>query len=179
MKEKEPFRPIPGLSREAEEKQLAGIISIAQDNLTRTENSIRQLSDDLYEIYDQMEVEESEAKQSLLLLHNAQSQLRENQRELIRCRKARKKPYFGRIDFKDAKQPHAESYYVGRVGISRDGSEPVVIDWRAPIASVYYENALGSCQYTVKNEGTYEIDLKRKRTYEIAEDRLKDFLIPM
>lgn len=175
MKQKETSRPIPGLSREAEEEQLAEIIAIAQENLTKTVGSIRQLSDDVYEIYDLMEAEESEAKQALLLLHTAQSQLRENQRELIRCRKARKKPYFGRIDFKDAKRSHMESYYVGRVGIAKDGSEPVVIDWRAPVASVYYENATGICQYTVKNEGTYEIDLKRKRTYEIAEDKLKDF----
>lgn len=175
MKERESFRQIPGLSREEEEKQLAEIISIAQDNLTKTEERIRQLSDDLYEIYEQMEAEESEAKQALLLLHNTQSQLQGDKRELIRCRKARKKPYFGRIDFKASDQSCEESYYVGRVGISKDGPRPVVIDWRAPIASVYYENVTGLCEYTVHNEKTYEIDLKRKRTYEIEEDRLKDF----
>ncbi|MCI9442830.1 MAG: DUF4968 domain-containing protein [Ruminococcus sp.] len=175
MEEKDTFRQIPGLSREDEEEQLAEIISIAQDNLTKTEEHIRQLSDDLYEIYEQMEEEESEAKQALLLLHNTQSQLRGDERELIRCRKARKKPYFGRIDFKASDQPGEESYYVGRVGISKEDSRPVVIDWRAPIASVYYENVTGSCAYTVHNEKTYEIDLKRKRTYEIEEDRLKDF----
>ena len=37
------FRPIPGLSREAEEKQLAEIIRIAQDNLERAEKSGEQL----------------------------------------------------------------------------------------------------------------------------------------
>ncbi len=50
-----------------------------------------------------------------------------------------------------------------------------MIDWRAPVASVYYENALGRCTYSVKNEKTYEIDLHRKRTYEIEDDQLKDF----
>ena len=34
---------------------------------------------------------------------------------------------------------------------------------------------MGTCQYTVSSEGTFEIDLKRKRTYEIENDRLKDF----
>lgn len=171
----ERYRQIPGLSREEEEEQLAGIISIAQENLDRTQEHIRQLSEDLFEIYEQMESEESEAKQALLLLHNTKSQLRGDERELIRCRRARKKPYFGRIDFKALDQPFEESYYVGRVGISKDSSSPVVIDWRAPIASVYYENSAGSCKYTVHNEKTYEIDLKRKRTYEIENDRLKDF----
>ena len=166
------FRPIPGLSREAEEKQLAEIIRIAQDNLERAEKSGEQLADELQDL---METFGTKDKESVALFHNTQAQLQENQRDLIRYRKARTKPYFGRIDFKDPKIPYAESYYVGRVGISKDSFEPVVIDWRAPIASVYYENTTGHCSYTVKNEGTCEIDLKRKRTYEIADDRLVDF----
>lgn len=172
MKEKKTLRPVPGLSREEEEKQLAEIIDVAQDNLTRTERYIRQLSDELYDL---METYGPKDKEALSLLHNTQSQLRENKRDLVRCQKARKKPYFGRIDFKDPGLPREESYYVGRVGISKNGSEPVVIDWRAPMASVYYENTLGPCRYVVKSEGTYEIDLRRKRTYEIENDRLKDF----
>ena len=39
--------------------------------------------------------------------------------------------------------------------------------------------APGRCSYTVSSEGTFSIDLKRKRTYEIENDHLKDFLIPM
>lgn len=165
-------RPVPGLSREAEEAQLSRIIGIAQANLEKTEKSGAQLSDELHEL---METYGTKDKEALSLFHNTQSQLRENQRDLIRCRKAREKPYFGRIDFRDPKLPCAESYYIGRVGISENSSEPAVIDWRAPVASVYYENTAGHCSYTVKNEGRCEIDLKRKRTYEIADDRLLDF----
>lgn len=172
MKEGKTFRPIPGLSREEEEKQLAEILAVAQDNLIRTEGYVRGLKEELHDL---MEIYGPKDKEALALLHNTQSQLRENRRDLLRCQKARKKPYFGRIDFKDPAQPREESYYVGRVGISSGGAEPVVIDWRAPVASVYYENVMGPCRYVVKNEGTCEIDLKRKRTYEIAEDRLKDF----
>lgn len=172
MQEKKTLRPIPGLSREEEEKQLAKIIGTAQENLLRTEEHIRQLSEELYDL---METYGPKDKEALSLLHNTQSQLRENKRDLLRCQKARKKPYFGRIDFKDPNQPSEESYYVGRVGISNSNAEPLVIDWRAPVASVYYENSMGLCTYVVKSEGTYQIDLKRKRTYEIAEDRLKDY----
>lgn len=166
------FRPIPGLSREAEEAQLARIIGIAQDNLEKAEKYSGRLSDELHEL---METYGTKDKEALALFHNTQAQLQETRMDLLRCRKARNKPYFGRIDFRDQKIPYAESYYVGRVGISRNGSEPVVIDWRAPIASVYYENTTGRCRYTVKNEGTCEIDLKRKRTYEIEDDHLIDF----
>ena len=114
-------------------------------------------------------------KEALSLLRNTQAQLEDTKRNLVRCEKARKKPYFGRIDFRDQKLPQEESYYVGRVGISDKDSEPVVIDWRAPVASIYYENSTGLCQYEVKNHGTYDVDLKRKRTYEIENDQLKDF----
>ena len=166
------FRPVPGLSREDEEKQLKEIIDIAQANLIRTESYVKALSD---EYHDLVETYGPKDKEALAMLHNTQAQMRERQRDLVRCRKARKTPYFGRIDFKDASQPQEESYYVGRVGISKEAAEPVVIDWRAPLASVYYENNTGRCTYTVKGEGTFEVDLKRKRTYEIADDRLKDF----
>lgn len=172
MEKKRIFRPVPGLSREEEEKQLEEILEVAQENLERTKGYMKQLSEELHDL---IETYGPKDKQALALLHNTQSRLQENKRDLIRYQKARKKPYFGRIDFKDQNQPQEESYYIGRVGISKNGLEPIVIDWRAPVASVYYENALGPCSYTVKNEGSYNIDLRRKRTYEIAEDKLKDF----
>lgn len=165
-------RPVPGLSREDEEKQLKQIIDIAQKNLIRTEERVTDLSGELHEL---METYGTKDKEALAMFHNTQSQLRESRRDLVRCRKARKKPYFGRIDFRDPHQPADESFYVGRVGISENTSNPVVIDWRAPLASVYYENNTGQCTYTVKNEGSFTIDLKRKRTYEIEDDQLKDF----
>ena len=175
MKEKKNNRrPVPGLSRRDEEEQLCRVIHLAQENLDKMQKQIRQLSEELYEMYDIMEAEGTEAKENLMLLYTAQTQLRENNRDLLRCRKARKRPYFGRIDFKAQDHPE-EAYYVGRVGISENTADPVVIDWRAPLASVYYENNTGRCTYTVKNEGTYEVELRNKRTYEIENDRLKDY----
>lgn len=44
--------------------------------------------------------------------------LKEDERELVRYEKARKKPYFGRIDFRDPKAKADEAYYIGRVGIT-------------------------------------------------------------
>lgn len=60
-----------------------------------------------------------------------------------------------------------EVYYIGRSVIADNPAEPEVIDWRAPIASVYYDAALGDVSYSVKGEGKYDITLSRKRTYEI------------
>lgn len=172
MKEENLKRRVYGLSREDEERQLAEIIDVAQKNLDRTKKRNVELKD---ELKDMLEAYETKDKEVLALWNNAQSQFQESKQDLLRCLKAREKPYFGRIDFKDPKVKWEESYYIGRVGIQKNGLEPLVIDWRAPLASVYYENALGECTYEVKNQGSYTIDLKLKRTYEIAKDKLIDF----
>jgi len=43
---------------------------------------------------------------------------------------------FGRID----QEPHADSgrYYIGRVGVWDSKQDPVVVDWRAPVAESFY-----------------------------------------
>lgn len=163
---------LPGLTREAEEQKLQEIIGIAQQNLERARADIRKVNEDLEDLLD---VYEAQDKEGLALWNNATARLKENEYDLVRYEKARRKLYFGRIDFKDPNVKGDESYYIGRVGIAKNNSEPVVLDWRAPIASVYYESGLGPCQYTVSSEGTFTIDLKRKRTYEIENDHLKDF----
>ena len=166
-----------GISREEEEQQLKKILTVAQYNLERTERHQEELSEQLKDMLDSYNTKDKEV---LALWRNTKSLFQESNRDLLRCIKARKKPYFGRIDFKAIGVSEAESYYVGRVGISLDGVEPLVIDWRAPMASVYYENALGNCTYEVKGKAegetkVHEIDLFRKRTYEIEEDKLIDF----
>lgn len=161
-----------GLSREDEEKQLADILMIAQVNLEKAEKYDSELTE---ELKDMLEAYETKDKEALTLWHNTESRYQENKRDILRCLKARKKPYFGRIDFKDAKREWEEAYYVGRCGITGKNQEPVVIDWRAPLASVYYENSMGECTYEVKKSGIHKVNLLRKRTYEIAEDKLVDF----
>ncbi|HSJ46591.1 MAG TPA: UvrD-helicase domain-containing protein [Euzebyales bacterium] len=40
---------------------------------------------------------------------------------------------FGRIDERDG-----DAWHIGRLGISDEGYEPLVVDWRAPIAAAFY-----------------------------------------
>lgn len=162
----------PGLSRAEEEAHLAKVISIAKDNEKKAKDGIRKYQDEMSDI---LEVYDADDKEALALWHNSRSMLTEAKRNVLRAQRALKKPFFGRIDFKDPSQKREEAYYIGKVGIARTPSEPEVIDWRAPIASVYYENNLGPCRYTVHNEASYTIDLHKKRTYEIDGEKLVDF----
>ncbi|GIM28788.1 DNA helicase [Clostridium polyendosporum] len=56
-------------------------------------------------------------------------------------------PYFGKITFKE-KGELAENLYIGRFGLTPEESfEPVVVDWRAPVASLFYHGGLGDATY--------------------------------
>src|SRR6476659_682760 len=47
---------------------------------------------------------------------------------------------FGRIDLDPTEQPDGrdDSYYIGRLAVADERQEPVVIDWRAPVAEPFY-----------------------------------------
>ena len=163
---------LPGITREAEEAHLAQTIEITQQNLDKNIAQEQRLKEDIHTLLETYGPKDVEA---LSLIDNTQLMYETVKRDRSRLEKARKKPYFGRIDFYDEDSKKDEALYIGRVGISKNIIDKVVIDWRAPVASVYYENAVGPCEYTVQNEKTYAIDLLMKRTYEIENDTLKDF----
>jgi len=45
---------------------------------------------------------------------------------------------FGRIDVRSTEDDQDPSYYIGRVAVADEKHEPVVVDWRAPIAEAFY-----------------------------------------
>ncbi|SHK35708.1 DNA helicase-2 / ATP-dependent DNA helicase PcrA [Hathewaya proteolytica DSM 3090] len=70
-------------------------------------------------------------------------------------------PYFGRIDFRE-EEFGIEKIYIGRFGLLRKSdNEPVVVDWRSPVASLFYQGKLGEACYNVDNNSFYVTILKR------------------
>ncbi|MDD7793024.1 RNA polymerase recycling motor HelD [Clostridium sp. 'White wine YQ'] len=86
---------------------------------------------------------------------------------------ATENPYFGRIDFKEDKRM-PENFYIGKYGIydSKDGEE-IVIDWRAPIADLYYSGTQGEAYYR-SPVGVINGKLQLKRKFLIKDGELKD-----
>lgn len=163
---------LPGITRQDEEKRLQHTLEIAQRKVDANRQSVQALAEELHAMQEEFDENDKEAQ---TLWHNADARFKFVNQDLRRAEQARKKPYFGRIDFRDKKLKKDEVYYIGRSVIADNPAEPEVIDWRAPIASVYYDAALGDVSYSVKGEGKYDITLSRKRTYEIENDELKDF----
>lgn len=81
----------------------------------------------------------------------AQAHLRHNigeqenaKKRILEYKKILDKPYFGKIRFRYDLDEEAEDYYIGLRGIYDDEAcESLVLDWRSPLASLYYEDALG------------------------------------
>ena len=86
---------------------------------------------------------------------------------------SKEQPYFSRIDFREYKREQ-ESYYIGKFGLgdSKTGEE-VVIDWRAPIADLYYSGTQGEAYYQ-SPVGVINGELSLKRKFLIKDGELKD-----
>lgn len=89
--------------------------------------------------------------------------------------KIKTKPYFARMDFRENNR-QKESFYIGKLSILDSKTlEPIVVDWRAPVANLYYEGRLGKTSYKVLNEEIFgEIFLKRQ--FIIEEGKLKKYV---
>lgn len=94
-------------------------------------------------------------------------------RRLLRA--ALSKTYFGRIDYYEETYRSQECCYIGKNGITRNQTDVVVVDWRAPVSSVYYENEIGQGSYDVPEASRISIDLQKKRTYDISDGKLLGF----
>lgn len=88
--------------------------------------------------------------------------------------RAKAKPYFSRIDFRDNREKQPAKYYIGKLSLFKDDHEPLIIDWRAPIAGVYYDGRLGEVSYEAE-EGTVTGELLLKRHHTIEKGQLSDF----
>lgn len=90
-------------------------------------------------------------------------------------KKIKNVPYFARMDFKEeAKQ--LEKFYIGKLSIlDNETMQPIVVDWRAPIANLYYEGKIGKSSYKCLNE-KIEGEIFLKRQYIIENQKLKKYV---
>lgn len=79
-------------------------------------------------------------------------------------------PYFGKVDFED--EFDSETIYIGRFGLTKDDDyEPIIVDWRSPISSLFYAGKLGRTTYTAPL-GEVEANVLSKRQFIIKKGKL-------
>lgn len=83
-------------------------------------------------------------------------------KQLIRLEKQKKNPYFTRVDFVYDGEQTAEKIYIGSFSFSTKEERLLIYDWRAPIASIFYDYDLGEAHFQTP-AGTASGDIQRKR----------------
>lgn len=138
---------------EVEKQQLEQIAAEIRDQLTRLEKIPRYFGDDITE--------------------QAIDDSREQTRRSLRI--AKEEPYFGRLDFHEEGKDAPDELYIGKVGVSKeDTNDLLVIDWRAPVASLFYSFSGGEEEiYYISPEGTIEGDIHLKRNVVIRNQKLQ------
>lgn len=97
-------------------------------------------------------------------------------KELIQLQKSHSRPYFAKIHFQEEGQSLHEKAYIGRFGLYDKATfEPVVIDWRSPIANLYYDHSFDDLKISIQKgkELTFHVDLKRQ--FEIDDGDITNF----
>lgn len=93
-------------------------------------------------------------------------------RRLMEFTKLRENPYFGKVTFKE-EDSLPEDMYIGRYGLTLDNAyEPLIVDWRAPIASLFYQGTLGPASYNPP-AGEVQADILARKQLIIKKGELK------
>lgn len=159
------------MEREMEEQHLQECLTIIKDNIETFQTEVVSMNAEIKEMYERYRDEDPEI---FTELSNKISMKESTKMALDKNLRALKKPYFGRIDIQEEGR-NLERFYIGKCGVMKDNTNIIVVDWRAPVANVYYESGLGKCSYVTPGKQTYTVDLQKKRTYEIDKEQLIDY----
>lgn len=98
----------------------------------------------------------------------------QRQQSIYRLQLSERSPYFGRLDFEEDGKPK-NALYLGKAGIEDPTThQPIIIDWRAPVASMFYSfTGQGDRAGYVSPDGEVEGTVHLKRNLAIQEQTLK------
>lgn len=89
-----------------------------------------------------------------------------NAEQLAKIQLLLKQPYFAKVvlQFKPDQEP--KELYIGNAGMSDENYKRLVVDWRSPVAEVYYNQDNGHTTYQADGR-TITTDLKLRRQFDI------------
>lgn len=175
MEEKKQMHTDEGNTLEMEKAHFAECLKIIRQNIHMAEEKVEAGKKETADLHAAVSAGDVELYNQLIV---SKDLLAHNENLLRKNRAAWKKPYFGRVDYTEEDTGERESLYIGKNGVSKNRTEVVVVDWRAPVATLYYENELGRGSYYVPgmHRGNLtekiDVDLRLKRTFDVGESEL-------
>lgn len=159
----------------SEEKRLKDTVEYIENIISSYDKNKNQHKEEIKEAYKNLDPTESSQSYVSIMLHTRL--LDEFERNYERYLKANEKPYFARIDFKEEGKSTLENLYIGKMAIHRDDWDiPMVLDWRSPLASIYYDGRLGHVTYLNDLDETMSGEMLLKRQYTIENKKLLDYM---
>lgn len=157
-----------------EEQHLEETLREIDRNIERYSKEAAMLREENQERYDTYRSSDSDMHNDLVVGLSWEDQVRFLLRQ---NRFAADKPYFGRIDYKETQEANGESFslYIGKHGVPNGRDQPLVVDWRAPISSIYYDSDVGESSYLAPDGERISVRIDLKRTFEIEKRKLVDF----
>lgn len=83
-------------------------------------------------------------------------------------------PYFAKVTLKMRPGRPPREVYIGVAGVTDKDANPLVVDWRSPIAATYYNQEFGRTSYEV-NGRTRTVELTCRRQFDIVRDELRGY----
>ncbi|OWP62226.1 helicase [Hymenobacter amundsenii] len=148
--------------------------------IRRVDDSVRQFSDELREKKEYIHEHQSGMDEADMVAAGQSINRMAFTGEAAVGRKRRlfklgQSPYFGRIDFAARKQAAAPIYIGVHSFFDEQRRRNLIFDWRAPIASMFYDFELGAASYTTP-AGPQQGAIELKRQYKIRDGRLEFML---
>lgn len=84
------------------------------------------------------------------------------------------KPYFAKVRLKITPDRPARDFYIGTTGVTDEHRNPLIVDWRNPIAETYYSQENGPTSYVV-NGRVRHVNLELRRQFDIKLNKLKAY----
>ncbi|HHB1877671.1 TPA: 3'-5' exonuclease [Bacillus cereus] len=141
--------------------------NIFEEELQKMKDTLRTMDDQLEQLEKTPVYYGDDFKEQIL------ESMRESNRQNLRI--GVQEPYFGRLDFQEDGKEEVMPIYIGKVGVSdKDTMKPIVIDWRAPVASMFYSFTGGDeLAFYQSPDGLVEGDVYLKRNISIRKRELE------
>ncbi|MCX9098157.1 HelD family protein [Bacillus anthracis] len=141
--------------------------NIFEEELQKMKDTLRTMDDQLEQLEKIPVYYGDDFKEQIL------ESMRESNRQNLRI--GVQEPYFGRLDFQENGKEEVMPIYIGKVGVSdKDTMKPIVIDWRAPVASMFYSFTGGDeLAFYQSPDGLVEGDVYLKRNISIRKRELE------
>ena len=121
-------------------------------------------------------------EEDVVELLNMQGRLGDLQEDTIDIKKSKEiytkmlsKPYFASLLLRASDENFDENYYIGLHSLTDDGDKYQVLDWRSPIASIFYDVEEGKCQIRT-DKSILNCYLDRKRQFGIEDGKLNYYI---